>query len=91
MNPGKRDEARKTVEIKESLGFTHPCIVTSFPGRGKFILAYKTRGTPRVMSVKLPTRFPEEPTWYASDEAVNQIGPLTFRHDNQAFNIGQKR
>jgi hypothetical protein len=64
MNVGKRDEARKTVDITEPSGFTHPGIVTSFSRRRKCILAYETRYFLPLKSVKLPTRFHEEPVCF---------------------------
>jgi hypothetical protein len=61
MNVGKRDEARKTVDIRKSPGFTHPRIVTSFARRRKCVLTYETRYFLPPNRAKLPTRFHEEP------------------------------
>jgi hypothetical protein len=61
MNRGIGDEARKTIDIKESPGFAHPRIVTSFSRRRKSILVEETRRFLPPDAVTLPTRFPEEP------------------------------
>jgi hypothetical protein len=77
MNVGKRDEARKTVDITESSGFTHPRIVPSFSRRRKCIPAYETRHFPPLKSVKLPTRFHEEPSLFfqAATRAPKALTP----------------
>jgi hypothetical protein len=61
MDPGTRLEAGKSVDIKESPGFAHPGIVTSFVPREKPILARETQAFRTPRGSKLPTRFPEEP------------------------------
>jgi len=76
MNLGKRDEARKTVDITESSGFAHPCIVTSFSRRRKCIPTCETRYCLPLKSVKLPTRFHEEPEFipFLSAKATRAAG-----------------
>jgi hypothetical protein len=61
MDLGTWLEAGKPVDIKESPGFAHPDIVTSFALPEKSILAWETRAFRTLCSSKLPTRFPEEP------------------------------
>jgi hypothetical protein len=61
MDPRIRFEAGKPVDIKESPGFAHPGIVTSFAAREKPILARETQAFRTLRGSKLPTRFPEEP------------------------------
>jgi hypothetical protein len=66
MDLGTRLEAGKPVDIKESPGFAHPGIVTSFAPREKPILAQKTGAFRTLRGSKLPTRFPEEPETQSS-------------------------